>query len=345
MWIRRIQYLFVGITIITVFLVGILFTIQGVKPELLSGFVDNARKNTEVAGREIVNTPTVEQQDFVQAVYNNEENFQSFEALKEQAALEKAEILRGFVAMPETPSSKRLYLPIYEGVSPHVLSIGAGVGRQNREMGKGNFPIFAHNMGNGKTFNPTYFSTLQTMNDSVLGYPIYLSNGENIYTYKIESLDPYVERSKTEIMDEREGDTKVLLVACQEDAQWWATFYQTGNTYAAYRIVLTATLTESISFKNAPQNLKDCFPDLVSQRVVVNEAISTITKEGNLTNEKVLSAKLLPDKKMVSKMDQAILASEANYKPILFSIAGILSAGNLILSLLKKVSSKKIEER
>lgn len=341
MWIKRIQFLFMGITLVTVLFIGVLFTIQGVKPEILSGFVDNARTNTEVAGREIVEIPTLEQQEFVQAIYCNEENFQSFDELKKQAALEKAEILRGFVAMPETPSSKRLYLPIYEGVSSHVLSIGAGVGRQNRQMGKGNFPIFAHNMGNGKTFNPTYFSTLQTMNDSVIGYPIYLSNGKYIYTYKIESLDPYVERTKTEIMDEKDGEAKLLLVACQEDDQWWATFYQTGNTFAPYRIVVTAFLTESIPFKEAPQNLKDFFPDLVSQRVVVEESRATSTNEKKLAKVETTKDNILPDKKKAAKIDQIILKSEANNKAILMITVGILVIGNLLISSIKKLSYRK----
>ncbi len=158
---RKIIQFFRLITHFTLFLsiigTGILLYIVGSQPQMVSGIVDYAQQDVAVKGKVIhTELPTTEEKQKVEVTYTNVENFGSFEELRKSARSTKSEILRGFVAMPATPSTKQIYLPIYEGVSKHVLSIGAGVGAENRSMGKGVFPVFAHNMGNG-TNRQTYW--------------------------------------------------------------------------------------------------------------------------------------------------------------------------------------------
>lgn len=288
---RKIIQFFRLITHFTLFLsiigTGILLYIVGSQPQIVSGIVDYAQQDVAVKGKVIhTELPTTEEKQQVEVTYTNVENFGSFEELRKSARSTKGEILRGFVAMPATPSTKQIYLPIYEGVSKHVLSIGAGVGAENRSMGKGVFPVFAHNMGNGTSWNPSYFSTLQTANNSVVNMPIYVSDGKSIYTYQIKSLDRYVPNDKGEILDEQPDMTpRLLLITCQEDTQFWNTYYRTGRTYAPYRIVLFADLIQSVSFKEADKNIKSLFPDLYNQTTVAQNQTHTTQEQGTVTQE------------------------------------------------------------
>lgn len=280
--IRGCQYLLHTVFLVSIVLTGVFFYVLGSQPQMISGFVDQAQQTVNIKGKVIhKNVPTTQEKEEVQVTYTNNENFESFEALRESARSSKGEILRGFVAMPATPSTKQIYLPIYEGVSKHVLAIGAGVGAENRRMGKGLFPIFAHNMGNGTSWNPSYFSTLQTANDSVLHMPVYVTNGDILYTYQIQQLDRYVPNHQGSILDEKpDMNPQLLLITCQEDANFWDTYYRTGRTYAPYRIVLNANLIESMPFKKADKTVQALFPDLVHQ---VTQADQQIVKSQETT--------------------------------------------------------------
>ena len=52
-----------------------------------------------------------------------------------------------------------LRIPIAKGVSNTTLALAAGTMRADQEMGKGNYPLAAHNMANGSKilFSPLYY--------------------------------------------------------------------------------------------------------------------------------------------------------------------------------------------
>lgn len=172
------------------------------------------------------------------------------------------EILRGFVAMP----SFNIDEPIYEGTSDHVLSIGAGLNEPNVVFGKGNVPIFAHNMGDYDAqypLHPTKFSALQNMNNSnALGKMIYLSDGKTVFEYrasKLESGVPVSELNKRLSQSDNSGTPTVQLIACLEDAQWWAQVRASHYTdfHANKRIILTGTLVKSESIETVSSGLRE----------------------------------------------------------------------------------------
>ena len=259
----------------TIGVIGAGMFIYGAHNEWVQGAINKSKSAEAVVGR-VVSEQAPSQQVLDQTPdvsYRHYSGFASLDELQQDAKAKTAEVLRGFVAMPATNSSTSIYLPIYEGTSDHVLAIGAGVGRQNRNMGKGNFPVFAHNMGDYMTFNPSFFSPLETMDQSVVGHYVYTTNAKSIYTWQVSTLETRIPETSIQIMANT-PDPQLTLVACQEDADWWARYRSTGDTRAPYRIVLKSKLTDSQKFNKAPQDIQNLFPDVEKDNVIAeNTAI------------------------------------------------------------------------
>jgi len=259
---------------------GLGFYAYGQYPEWFNGIANTTNTNRQVAGRHvIIAAPKLDatQKDAGSVSYENYDGFGNMQKIKDESAQQKGAILRGFINMPATGVSRGIYLPIYEGVSPYILSMGAGVGQPDRQMGgKDNFPVFAHNMGDYKTAYPSYFSPLQTMNQNVIGAPVYTTDGSEIFKWQVTSLDSHTPNTQTSVMATKiDQEPELTLVACQEDAAWWQRFRATGNTYAPERIVVKGKLLSQEDFAKAPKQDQELFPDLL------NKTVTTATDSKN----------------------------------------------------------------
>ena len=90
--------------------------------------------------------------------------------------------LQGFMAIPNL----KIYQPIYYGNNANVLANGVGTIKDNQVMGVGNYAVSGYNIGPdynftfGHTLNfGGYLSKIQMATPTKL----YLTDGENIYTY------------------------------------------------------------------------------------------------------------------------------------------------------------------
>lgn len=270
-WLNRTVW---TINFATIGVAGASMFVYGAHNEWIQGAVNKSKSARAVAGR-VVSEQAPSQQILSQTPdvsYKHYSGFASLDQLQQDAKLKTAEVLRGFIAMPATDSSAAIYLPVYEGTSGHVLAIGAGVGRQNRNMGSGNFPVFAHNMGDYMTANPSFFSPLETMNQSVVGHYVYTTNAKQIYTWQIATLDTRIPETSIQIMANT-PDPMLTMVACQEDSAWWAHYRATGDTRAPYRIILKSKLVKSQRFNDAPQDVQNLFPDVEKDNVVAENVM------------------------------------------------------------------------
>ncbi|WP_461218241.1 class A sortase [Lapidilactobacillus salsurivasis] len=117
----------------------------------------------------------------------------------------------GKIAIP----SVNLYLPIFKGLSDTALSSGAGTMKADQEMGQGNYALAGHYMTNkGILFSPI----AQTQ----VGQLIYLTDLENVYTYKITSK-AVIKPEAVTVIDDRAGEKIVTLITCADGgANRWA---------------------------------------------------------------------------------------------------------------------------
>lgn len=215
-----------------------------------------SKKQTEVKASQVQQVAT---QKGVKPDYSGTGGLSSKEEMVRLAQSNQAEILRGHVAVPSFNISE----PIYEGTSSHVLAIGAGLNAPNIKFGTGLIPIFAHNMGDYNAvwpYHPTKFSALQNMTEkTILGKDIYLSDGQTVYRYKAIKLDYGIAVSdmNQELAVENTGKSKVKLIACLEDQDFWqqvkASHYT--NFTAKKRIVLTGELVNSQPIKSSASPL------------------------------------------------------------------------------------------
>jgi Sortase (surface protein transpeptidase) len=273
------------LNITTLILAGGALYVYGAHNEWIQGAVTKAKSSQAVHGRVVSETApasaTVAKARDIS--YQHYTGFANLDSLASDAKKKTKEVLRGFVAMPKTNSSAAIYMPIYEGTSNHVLSIGAGVGKPNRTMGQGNFPVFAHNMGDSMTANPSFFSPLQTMRQTVVGSKVYTTNAKDIYTWQIKSLQTRIPDSSIEIMDDTK-DAQLTMVACQEDAKWWANYRTTGETSAPYRIVVQSDLKNVQHFNDAPDSVQALFPDVLRDNVLPESTTHDVFAKASTKN-------------------------------------------------------------
>lgn len=214
------------------------------------------RKPTVVKASQV---QQVAAQKSVKPDYSGTGGLSSKEKMLRLAQSNQTEILRGHVAVPSFNISE----PIYEGTSDHVLAIGAGLNASKLKFGTGLIPIFAHNMGDYNAvwpYHPTKFSALQNMTEkTILGKDIYLSDGQTVYRYKAIKLDYGITVSdmNQELAVENTGKSKIKLIACLEDQDFWHQVKASHYTdfTAQKRIVLTGELVNSQPISSVSSSL------------------------------------------------------------------------------------------
>jgi len=114
-----------------------------------------------------------------------------------------------------------IYLPIFYGATHLNLLAGAGTMRPNQIMGRGNYVLAGHHMR-----DPTLlFGPLMHVEE---GHWIQISNGENVYTYRIFERRR-IHQSDTWIIDDTE-EAIITLFTCDEsgyatDFRWMVRGY------------------------------------------------------------------------------------------------------------------------
>lgn len=95
---------------------------------------------------------------------------------------------------------------------------------------------------------------------TIIGEPIYVSDGHTVYEYratKLQSALP-VKQMEKELVKPYNGQPEVQLIACLEDADFWRQVKAIGytNFHAPKRIVLTGKLVGQTSISDVPNKLR-----------------------------------------------------------------------------------------
>lgn len=139
----------------------------------------------------------------------------------------------GGIAIP----SVKLNLPIFKGVSNYVLAVGAGTMKEEQRMGQGNYALASHYM-----YDPALlFAPLVNVE---LGDTILLTDLEYIYEYKT-TYKEYVEPTRVEVIDDKEGKELVTLVTC--------------DVTGANRLIVQGELVRKVKGKDSPKFMQDAF--------------------------------------------------------------------------------------
>lgn len=113
----------------------------------------------------------------------------------------------GAIAVP----SVGMNLPIYRGLANEALLAGAGTMKPDQVMGEGNYALAGHHYPASPS---VLFSPLMNLK---VGDTIYITDLENIYEYKTETID-LVDIYQVHVVDDRPGQTEITLVTCNDDA-------------------------------------------------------------------------------------------------------------------------------
>ena len=99
-----------------------------------------------------------------------------------------------------------LRIPIAKGVSNTTLALAAGTMRADQEMGKGNYPLAAHNMANGSKilFSPLYYH-------GKVGQLVYITDMKKVYEYKLYVIDNTKENILTLVTCDATGARRLLM--------------------------------------------------------------------------------------------------------------------------------------
>lgn len=142
--------------------------------------------------------------------------------------------LTGYVAVP----SVGINLPIFNGFYNNHLFFGAGTGKPNQVLGKGNYVLASHYSDRADLlFTPLEHASI---NDS-----IYVTDKNHIYEYKI--IDKLrVSEHRGDLMEDVEDETLITLITCSDIH---------GNA----RIVVRGEFQTAWSFDEAPDHAKQSF--------------------------------------------------------------------------------------
>lgn len=138
------------------------------------------------------------------------------------------------VAVP----SVSINLPIFKGVDNVSLLYGAGTLFPDQKMGQGNYALASHRASNPKLL----FTPLENMN---LGAKIYLTDLENIYTYKAfykEKVAP----DYTQLLNVKKNKRIVTLITC-------------GDMEGTTRLVVQGKLKKVTPMKEATDEMRSAF--------------------------------------------------------------------------------------
>lgn len=108
----------------------------------------------------------------------------------------------GKIAIPQI----NLHLPIFYGLAQNNLMRGAGTMKPNEQMGEGNYSLAGHHMED----NNILFGPLANLK---VGAKIYITNGQNVYTYK-STQKVVVNEDQVQWINDVPGQKLITLVTC-----------------------------------------------------------------------------------------------------------------------------------
>ena len=134
--------------------------------------------------------------------------------------------------------SVSINLPVFKGLDNTSLLYGAGTLSPDQEMGKGNYALASHRATNPELL----FTPLENLE---MGAKIYLTDLENVYTYKTffkEKVAP----TDTQLLNEVEEKEIVTLITC-------------GDMDAVTRLVVQGELESVTPIKDATDDMRSAF--------------------------------------------------------------------------------------
>lgn len=145
----------------------------------------------------------------------------------------------GGIAIPDLS----INLPIFKGVMNENLLYGAGTMKDSQVMGgENNYALASHHVFGLTGSSQMLFSPLEK---AKVGMTIYLTDKSIIYTYKITEIVS-VSPEQTEVLDDVAGESTLTLVTCEDKE-------------AAKRLIVKATLTDSITYQKATKTQMKAF--------------------------------------------------------------------------------------
>ena len=109
----------------------------------------------------------------------------------------------GKIAIPDVG----IHLPVFYGLAQNNLMRGAGTMKQNETMGEeGNYCLAGHHMED----NNILFGPLANIG---VGAKVYLTDGKNVYTYKV-TLKKIVNEDQVQWLNDVPGQKLLTLVTC-----------------------------------------------------------------------------------------------------------------------------------
>lgn len=127
--------------------------------------------------------------------------------------------IKGLLYVP----SLKMKLPIMEGLSDASLMAGAGTMKKDQVMGQGNYSLAGHHMKNKSLL----FGSLMEIEE---GATVYLSDGENIYEYRVEKIE-VVEDTRVDMVEDKmaEDGPIVSLMTCYHTSKTGKRFFAIGS--------------------------------------------------------------------------------------------------------------------
>lgn len=154
-------------------------------------------------------------------------------AIPEDVTLNR-NLLRGQILMPDVDMN----LPIVEGVSNENLYTGASTMKPDQEMGVGNYALAGHLVPNQNLL----FSPLKRAEQ---GMDIYVSNMDQVYTYRVSRVFE-VDPTSIEVISDEQGEGLLTLVTC-------------SNLEGDGRLIVQAELTNQQHINEIDQDLYNQF--------------------------------------------------------------------------------------
>lgn len=196
-WKTVLLSLFLGL----VFIVGLIFTFnEPIKRYLVRNMTKESLTTLQKEKPKVAHKKKKENFDFSKVKPLTFEDI-----AKERANLKKnlkQVTYLGKIIIP----SVHIKLPILEGVSNTVLSIGAGTLKADETMGKGNYALASHNM-NDRT---TLFSPLVDIQKGAL---MYTMDDTTVYQYRVQTVR-YIQPTDTAVIANQKGKTLLSLITC-----------------------------------------------------------------------------------------------------------------------------------
>lgn len=147
-----------------------------------------------------------------------------------QAKKESINVI-GVISIPAI----NLRIPIAKGVSNTTLALAAGTMRADQEMGKGNYPLAAHNMANGSKilFSPLYYH-------GKVGQLVYITDMKKVYEYKLYERK-FIDATRVDVIDNTKENI-LTLVTC--------------DATGARRLLMRGKLVKVVAYDKAPAKIQ-----------------------------------------------------------------------------------------